>query len=299
MRIGLATCLVKPEEDPDEGPLLASLRRAGATCDLLPWDDPSRDPAAFDLVVVRSTWNYPRDPDGFRAWIDRAASATRVLNPPAILRWNLHKRYLLELESGGVPIVPTLFVDRFARIDLRAALRARGWDDVVVKPAVSAASYRTRRFDRGALDEAEKFLAGLIAERDAMVQPYLPSVETHPERSVMWIDGLVTHAVEKMPRLAGAHEDVSGARGVEDEERDLVARALAGRTEGLLYARADFMRDLDGRSVLSELELLEPSLFLLQHPPALARLAAAIIGAARAAVLRRSGPSPRAREAGR
>jgi hypothetical protein len=286
MRIGLATCARKPEEDPDEGPLLTALRRAGATCDLLPWDDPAQSPAAFDLVVVRSTWNYPRDPDRFRAWIDLAASATRVLNPPAILRWNLHKRYLLELESVGVPIVPTLFVDRSARVDLGAALRARGWEDIVVKPAVSAASYLTRRFDRGALDDAEEFLAGLIAERDAMVQPYLPSVETHPERSVMWIDGLVTHAVEKMPRLAGAHEAVSEARTVRPDERALLARALSGRAAGLLYARADFLRDLEGRCVLSELELLEPSLFLLQHPPALARLAAAIVREAQAAVLR-------------
>jgi hypothetical protein len=286
MRIALATCAVKPEEDPDEGPLLAALRRAGAACELLPWDDPAHDPGAFDLVVVRSTWNYPRDPDGFRSWIDRAASATRVLNPPAILRWNLHKRYLLELESLGVPIVPTLFVDRSARVDLRAALRARGWGDVVVKPAVSAASYLTRRFAGGELEEAEEFLRGLVAGRDAMVQPYLSSVETQPERSVMWIDGLVTHAVEKMPRLAGAHEAVSDARTVRDEERALLARALSGRAAGLLYARADFLGDLDGRCVLSELELLEPSLFLLQHPPAIARLAAAIVREARAAVLR-------------
>lgn len=85
---------------------------------------------------------------------------------------------------------------------------------MVVKPAISAASLHTRRFqiDRdGDLDEGRRFLADLAAERDVMIQPYLPSVETEGERALIWIAGELTHAVRKSPRFSGEDEEVSEA----------------------------------------------------------------------------------------
>jgi len=308
--VGLVTCRVLPEPDPDQEPLLGALREAGLAAEMLAWDDPGAPrPGAFDLCVLRSCWNYFRAPEAFLAWCAEAAGASRLLNPLPVVRWNLHKRYLLELEAAGVPVVPTVLLERGAAADLAALSGERGWRDVVVKPAVSAASFQTRRFRPGETRAGQAFLAALLAERDALVQPYLASAEGSGERAVVWIDGDVRHAVRKSPRLAGEDERVSEAVPIAPAEREVAERAielvlrrswredrpgpagaagrsiergagqprgLTGGAGGLLYARVDLLPDEAGALRVSELELIEPSLFLLQSPPALERLVRAI-----------------------
>lgn len=295
------TCRVLPEPDPDQELLLAALRKAGLRAEMVAWDDPAaRRPGAFDLCVPRSCWNYFQAPKAFLAWCSEAARDSRLLNPLPVVRWNLHKRYLLELEEAGVPVVPTVLLERGSAVELPAVLAERGWRDVVVKPAVSAASFLTRRFRPGEAEVGREFLASLLAERDALVQPYLPSAESSGERSLVWIDGEITHAVRKSPRLAGDDERVSKAVPVAPAEREVAERAitlahsrsLAGigwglrpertggpgprESGGLLYGRVDLLADEAGELWVSELELIEPSLFLQQSPPALERLVWAI-----------------------
>jgi hypothetical protein len=285
LRIAVATCRVKPEPDPDETPLLAALTARGVHAETLAWDDPAAAPAdEFDLVVIRSTWNYFLDPARFVDWAQRTASATLLRNAEAAVRWNLHKRYLLELERAGLPVVATALVPQGPEPDLAALCAARGWPEIVVKPAVSASSFRTRRF---AAEEhaAQAFLRSLCAHRDALVQPALPGFTDPGERAHVWIAGEHTHCVNKQPRFAGEDERVSGAQAPSAEERALMRRVLAALPHDvrrdLLYARLDLVSDPDGRLLVSELELLEPSLFLIQHPPALERLAAAVAAAAK------------------
>lgn len=332
MRIALATCLRLPEPDPDQPLLRAALRSAGVSAEMLAWDDPAADLAGFDLCVIRSTWNYYHAPGVFLAWAERAARGTRLLNPIEVIRWNIHKGYLRELAARGVPIVPTEFVarandergtmndevqrDKTAK-SLADIVEANGWTDVVIKPAISAGSWRTRRFhldgpearpprDRpeagptphrpeagathpasattiatGTLADGQAFLNELCGERDAMIQPYLRSVDDGGERALVWIAGAWTHAVTKHPRLSGADESVSAATPLTEEEREFaenalsVAAACVDRAD-LLYARLDVMRDDAGRLCVSELELIEPSLFFAQHPPALERFVHAL-----------------------
>jgi hypothetical protein len=273
---------VLPEPDPDQETLLGALREAGLAAAMLAWDDPGAPrPGAFDLCVLRSCWNYFRAPEAFLAWCAEADRTSRLLNPLSVVRWNLHKRYLLELEAAGVPVVPTVFLERGAPADLPALLGERGWDDVVVKPAVSAASFRTRRFRPGEAAAGQELLAALLTERDALVQPYLPSAELSGERALVWIDGELGHAVRKSPRLAGDDERVSAAVAIAPAEREVAERAMAaGRARvGLpfLYGRVDLLSDEAGTLRVSELELIEPSLFLVQSPPALERLVRAIV----------------------
>jgi len=276
LRIGLVTCRRLPEPDADQELLLAALRARGHAAELLPWDEPAAEPAAFDLCVLRSCWNYHERPEDFRAWIERAERTTRLANPAPIVRGNLHKGYLAQLERDGVPIVPTVWLARGTAPSLARIVAERDWPDVVVKPAISAGSFRTRRFRRDELDAGEAFLGQLAAERDALVQPYVDAVEAGGERALVWIGGAFTHLVEKRPRFAGQDEQVSAARELSAEERRFGARALRGLEERLLYARVDVFRDADGELRLSELELIEPSLFLLQCPAALARFVRAI-----------------------
>lgn len=274
MRVGIATCKTLPEPDVDEGILLEALRRAGIEARMLAWDDPGAPFASQDLVVLRSTWNYYEDVDAFLAWVARTP---RLLNPATTVAWNVRKSYLRDLEARGVRIVPTRFVGRGERRDLGALLAETGWKDVVVKPLVSAGSFRTRRFAAAACEEAQRFLDELTSERDAMVQRWMPSVETYGERSLVWIDGEVTHAIRKTLRLAGGVENVTGPMEIADDERAFAHAALdAAGSKDLLYGRIDMVRDEDGALCLMELELVEPSLFFLQHPPALDRFVAAI-----------------------
>lgn len=275
MRIALITCRRRPEPDPDQPLLLQALRRRGGKVAMHAWDG-SGSLRGFDLGVLRSCWNYHRQPQRFVDWLIGAEAATRLRNPAPVVRGNLHKRYLEGLAARGLPIVPTVFVDRGAPVSFAAVLQQQGWTRAVVKPAISAASFRTRSFAIGESAAAQRFLAALLRDRDAMIQRYMPSVDAGGEQACVWIDGEWTHAVNKAPRFHGGLEQVSAALPVDAATRRLGDAALDALAPQLMYARLDLIPDDDGTPLVSELELIEPSLFLLQHPPALERLAAAI-----------------------
>jgi len=272
--VALASCVRLPEPDPDQPLLEAALARRGLAAATMAWDDPAAPWAAARLTVLRSTWNYPHRPQEFLAWVERTSRVSVVWNPVPVVRANLHKSYLLDLQHRGIPVVPTRLVARASAVTLREA--AGDWHTVVVKPAVSAASLDTVRAERGAA-EGEAHLRRLLAKGDALVQPYLPSVEDVGERALVSVDGALTHAVRKRPRFAAEEESVSPALPIEADERRLAESALATVESPLLYGRVDVARGADGRPLVMELELIEPSLFLLQHPPALERLADAIL----------------------
>jgi glutathione synthase/RimK-type ligase-like ATP-grasp enzyme len=281
MRVAIATCQQIPEVDADEPLLLAALASAGIEARVLPWDDDAAPFSEHDLVVLRSTWNYYRRVDDFVAWVARTGARTRVLNPPEIVAWNAKKTYLTQLEEQGVDIVPTEFVRAQTTCTVGELLEARGWADVVIKPVVSAGSFRTERFSRATIPAAQVFLDALVADRDVMVQRWMPSVETYGERSLVWIDGEVTHAIRKTPRFSGGSEQVSGEVAIADDERAFAVRALAPFARELLYARVDMVRDAEGTLRLMELELIEPSLFLVHSTAALDRFVSALARRAR------------------
>jgi len=270
-KVAIATCKALPEVDPDEALLVRALEARDLRVRMLPWD--AAEAEGDELVVLRSTWNYFEQVERFLAWIDRTAQTTLLLNPARTVRTNVRKTYLAELERRGVPIVPTAFVPAEGG-DVEAIVRARGWSEIVVKPTVSAGSFATKRFDvRTDTGAAQAFLDG--TRREMMIQAWMPDVEGYGERALVWIDGVLTHAVRKSPRFAGGHESVSAAVPIAADERALAERILTA-FDGLLYARVDLVRGADGAPHLMELELVEPSLFLQQSPAALERLASAI-----------------------
>jgi hypothetical protein len=272
MAVAIVTCARMPEPDEDEGPLMDALRAAGVDAALVAWDDPGVDWSGFDAAVLRSPWNYHRAPEAFLAWVE---TQRRLWNPPAIVRWNAHKRYLLDLERAGVEVTPTVLLAKGAETSLADVLRARGWSDVVVKPAISGGSFATLRVTHANAAEGEAHLRRLVAAEDTLVQAYLASVEGHGERAIVWIAGELTHAVRKSPRFLDGHEAVDLVP-IEPDERAFAERVLAPYVDSILYGRVDMARGPDGRPCLMELELIEPSLFVRRHPPALARLVRAI-----------------------
>jgi glutathione synthase/RimK-type ligase-like ATP-grasp enzyme len=277
MILRIATCRPLPEPDVDEDLLLEALQSAGIDAQMVAWHDPAewRRPAA---TVIRSTWDYIHDLEAFARWATAVAATSAMWNPLKVILGNLHKRYLIELAAHGVPVTPTLLLERGESAAIHAQCAARGWRDVVIKPAVGAGSFETHRIAATSAD-ADAVCRRLLAERDVLVQPYLDSVEHHGERALVWIDGEFTHAVRKSPRFAGGVESVSEALPIAPAERAVGEAALAAvgaLGEDLLYARVDVAPDAAGQPVVMELELVEPSLFLLQHPTALRRLVAGI-----------------------
>lgn len=274
MKLHIATCRPLPEPDPDEVLLLAALASVGIEATMDDWRDGGRWQDAAP-TVVRSTWDYIHHLDAFRDWVKQTAAAGPLWNPADVLLDNLDKRYLFDLAARGVPVVSTLLLERGRPADVAARAGERGWEKVVIKPAVGAGSFETHRVAAGS-PEAAAICGRLLADRDVLVQPYLSSVDGYGERALVWIDGEFTHAVRKTPRFAADAEQVSEALPITAAERAVGTAALAPVHDRLLYARVDVAPGPTGDPVVMELELVEPSLFLLQSPPALERLVAGI-----------------------
>jgi hypothetical protein len=258
----------------DDGPvLLAALSGRGIAAEPAVWSDPGVDWATYDLVVVRSTWDYAPRRDEFVAWAHRVGSVTRLANPADVIEWNTDKTYLRALEAAGLPVVSTDWLvpgDTFAP-------PVQG--EYVVKPSVSAGSKDTDRFRAGAHDElAVAHAAEILASgRTVMVQPYLHEVDTAGETALLYIGGEFSHAIRKGPMLTPAGGPVLDLYKEEQIEQRtpsalelevgdrvldvLAGLAPAGRSD-LLYARVDLVPGHDGGPTLIELELTEPSMFL-------------------------------------
>lgn len=290
MRIALATCRDLPDREVDDRPLELALQRRGADVVQPAWDDESFEWTGVDACLIRTTWDYMERREHFVAWAEDVARATRLFNPAGVVRWNTDKRYLRELEVDGLPIVPTIWLERGSRPELADRLAERGWTRAFLKPAVGATSRETLRFraDAEGLAAATAHLERLLPAEDFLLQPYLASVETRGEVSAVFLDGEPTHAVRKLPvpgdyRVQddfGASDEPTALTG---EELELVRATLASAAERLgepelLYARVDLLSGDGGRPLLNELELVEPSLFFRHAPRAADVLAQALLG---------------------
>jgi glutathione synthase/RimK-type ligase-like ATP-grasp enzyme len=276
MQLRIATCRPLPEPDVDENLLLEALRARGVEARMAAWNDPGERWDERVPTVIRSTWDYIHDLPRFLDWAEKAGQAAPLWNSVEIVRWNAHKGYLRELERRGHAVVPTEFLARGERARLADILKARGWRDVVVKPAVSAGSFGTKRFAAAEVALGQLHLDLLLAERDVLVQRYVDSVDDYGERSLVWIDGEFTHAIRKTPRFSGQEENVSTALPIAADEHALATAVLARHEHELLYARVDLARDERGMPMVMEVELIEPSLFLRQSPAAVTRLVDAL-----------------------
>jgi hypothetical protein len=296
MRFGLATRADLPGWEIDDRFLHAALRELGGEFEQPVWTDRAVDWSRFDAVLIRSTWDYQDRRDEFVEWAERVAGCTRLFNPVAIVRWNTHKSYLRELEREGVPLAPSLWLERGRAIDLGARLRELGWSRGFIKPLLGASARETLRFRVDVADElaaAQRHVDRMVIERDEdlVVQPYFDSVEREGELSAIWLAGQLSHGVRKVP-VAGDYR-VQDDFGAHDEpwSLDAGAHALCERTFAgldrvlarvdirgpLLYARIDMLRGPDGSLVLNELELVEPSLFFRHCHAAGQTLAKALI----------------------
>lgn len=290
LRVALASSAEARDLDDDLSPLLSALVEIDITADVVDWDAPDIDWSTFDAVVVRSTWDYAGRAAEFIEWVDATAALTRLLNPGAIIRWNMDKHYLYQLVRAGIATVPSRYIEPLDNVD--AALRefldefadAR---DFVVKPCIGAGSRDARRHARDEIAQASCQINGLLAQgRSVLLQPYLDRVDSAGETALIYIDGVYSHAIRKGPLLMRgaastdqlfAPEQIQ-ARQPDQQERTLGDRVVAAipTSKPLLYARVDLIRGVDDSPLLLELELIEPSLFFAHGNSSARRFASAI-----------------------
>jgi hypothetical protein len=280
-----ATYAAQPGLTADDRLFAEALERRGIAVRAAPWDDPAVAWQHAAAVVIRSTWNYHFHRDEFLAWAQRVASLTRLHNAPRVVRWNSHKRYLPDLARHGVRVIETVFAEPGARVELDAIADAIASDDLVVKPAVSASAHETRRFASHERAEAQAHIDRLLTARDVMVQPHVAALAERGELSLLYAAGRFSHAVRRrsalvdagaMPRSAGTTA-TDAARGFADHVLGAAADIIGVSARELLYARIDLAETAPDQYLLLELELIEPSLFLLHAPEAADTFASAAI----------------------
>ncbi len=257
------------------------------------WEDQIVRWDEFDLVVVRSPWNYVDRLVAFRQWLHGRSALRTMHNPAGLIEWNMDKRYLAELAALGISVVPTAYASNSA--ELAAALKEISAPQVIVKPSISAGSRLTGRFTNGSHLAMELGQRVLDAGFTVMVQPFAASVEADGEIGTVMIDGSISHSFRKGPLLddegtlrGGEYcEEISAAQ-LTDAERALVVEVNAAvehivrdrrwiaPDSHLLYARYDLVTLDDGSPALLEAELFEPSLFLMVDPTSPARFVAAV-----------------------
>lgn len=277
--VALVTCAELPELPDDDGYLRQALARRDIDARPMIWDEPALDWSQFRLSVLRSPWDYSLRYDEFLAWLDRVSPKTHLLNPPDVVRWNSHKRYLIELGDRGIATMSTHWLAAGTQVNLYELMGDRGWSEVVIKPAVSANSRKTVRCDRPEVGQTH--LDTFLPQHDMMVQPYLPSIETAGERSLMFVNRRFAHAICKRPAAGDyrVQEEYGGRFEFaipSAAELDLAERALAAVPFPLLYARVDVVSGEDDEPLLIELELVEPSLYFAAAPKTADLLAEAI-----------------------
>ncbi|WP_296165549.1 transporter [uncultured Brevundimonas sp.] len=259
--------------------LQAALALEGITVEPMAWTNHIEDASAlnaFPLVLPLIVWGYHRD---HARWVQACATwdaaGVRMLNPPSVLMWNSDKSYLRRLAARGVAMPQTQWVEGVTQADVDAAFDWFGTGTVVVKPRVSGGAWQTLRLSRG-----ERMQGAPVGA--AMIQPYLPSIETEGETSLLIFGGELSHIVNKRPVNGDFRIQVQyGGQYVALPEPpegalDLAQQTLGAIDEDLLYARIDMARGPDGGWLLMEAELIEPDFYLGSAPEGGRRFAQAV-----------------------
>ena len=266
-KIAFVTSSVKPDFAVNDLQVVESLKSSGAEVHPLPWDGDGVEWKAFDLVVLRSCWNYQLHPEKFQRWIDQIErEKVNLANPAKTARWNLHKGYLNELCRQGVETPETFWVPKGSTYDLLSLLKAKGWNKAVVKPAISANALNTFLFSVSDAAQQQAKFDALAAQGDMLIQKFIPEIQEQGEWSLVFFNKEFSHAVIKRPASKDfrVQHDFGGTATHAAPPSFVLHQAkkiLDLIEEPLLFARVDGVVT-ENKFLLMELELIEPVLFL-------------------------------------
>ncbi len=251
-----------PDLDPDDRLALDVLIEQGYKCTYADWRDSKFNWSEAGICVLRSTWDYHRYYKEFLDWCQ--ARGNNLVNDFSFVKWNSNKAYMLELEQKGIEIVPSVLIKQQDQINEEPPV---DWSTLIVKPTIGLATYGVKKMSMPRqIDEYRVHLRNLLQENDVLLQKFMPSVLDYGERSLMYFNGEYSHAVRKSPFQSLAHAGGAGETQAQATIEEITFGHKVLNTLGTMglpvYARVDIVPDDDGKPLLMELELVEPSLFL-------------------------------------
>ncbi len=246
----------------------------------LAWSDPKFDWSSTKAVLFRTTWDYFDDFSRFSNWLNEVSKATTLINSEALIRWNIDKHYLQDLQNNGVHIAETLFIEQDTPRTLEEWHTETQWKETVLKPCISGGGRHTYRLNASNIIEHEAIFEELIASEAMMLQPFQYRIVSEGEVSMMVFNGQFTHAILKKAKAGDfrVQDDFGGS--VHDYEPthaeiEFAIQTVNACNELPLYARVDIFNDNNGKIALAELEIIEPELWFRNHPEAALVLAKA------------------------
>jgi hypothetical protein len=265
----------------EEQLLKSAFEKQGLTVEITYWDNPSYDWSKTKSVMFRTIWDYFEKFEEFFKWLDEIKHQTQLINSYELVKWNIDKHYLKDLNENGINIVPTYFTKQHKQESLLDISNEMEWEDLVIKPAISAAAFQTFKILNDQINEKEELFQQLIKNKDMLVQPFFETISEFGEASLMIFDGKFSHAILKKAKKGDfrVQDDFGGT--VHDylpstEEVKFALEVIKACKTTPLYGRVDIVWDQEKNIYLSELEIIEPELWIRNYPKSAERIAKAV-----------------------
>ena len=261
--------------------LKSALEAQGLTVDITYWDNPSYEWQQTKSVLFRTVWDYFERFDEFWDWLEQVKTKTRLINSYELIKWNIDKHYLRDLKNNDIQVVPTYFADRGNNISLQEIANLNDWKHIVIKPAISASAFNTYKINNDEIEQKEQLFHELLQTHDMLVQPFFPTISELGEASLMVFGGKFTHAILKKAKAGDfrVQDDFGGT--VHDynptqEEIKFAEKVFQSCTSLPIYGRVDIVWDSNKHIYLSELEIIEPELWIRNRPESANKIAEAV-----------------------
>ena len=261
--------------------LKSAFEAQGLKVDITYWDNPSYEWQQTKSVLFRTVWDYFERFDEFWDWLEQVKTKTRLINSYELIKWNIDKHYLKDMSSWGIETVPTYFADKGCNMKLHEIAKRNQWKDLVIKPAISASAFKTYKILANEIQANEKLFNSLVQERNMLVQPYFETITQLGEASLMVLDGKFTHAILKkaQPGDFRVQDDFGGTVHnyiPTKAEINFAEKVFETCKTKPVYGRVDIVWDNDKNFYLSELEIIEPELWIRNYPKCAERIAEAV-----------------------
>ena len=261
--------------------LKSAFEAQGLKVDITYWDNPTYEWQETKSVLFRTIWDYFERFDEFWEWLEQVKTKTRLINSYELIKWNIDKHYLKDLSSWGIETVPTYFADKGCNMKLHEIAKRNQWKDLVIKPAISASAFKTYKILANEIQANEKLFNSLVQERNMLVQPYFETITQLGEASLMVFDGKFTHAILKkaQPGDFRVQDDFGGTVHnyiPTKAEINFAEEVFKTCKTKPVYGRVDIVWDNDKNFYLSELEIIEPELWIRNYPKCAERIAEAV-----------------------
>lgn len=262
--------------------LLEFLTGKGLSIERVIWNDPAADWKNYELAIIKSPWDYHEHIAEFKQWLDHLeALNVKLLNPYERVRWNMDKHYLGEIADSGLAVIPSLFLEKGERLDLKALMSHFKTEKLIIKPCISAGAKNTYILTAQNLSSHQAEINGLLQEEAFVAQPFMPEIHDG-EWSFLFFNGKYSHSLLKIPkdgdfRVQTYHGGSVNAQQGLDKHIKSATAYVEQYAQGCLYARVDGLI-VNGELNLMELELIEPYLFLDTHQEASENYYSALLG---------------------